>query len=87
MKYRRIPLVFDVVRWTGGNLEEVIAFVGPNNIGPIERRIDYSLIIKTLEGDHRAIRGDYIIKGVNGECWPCKPDIFEKTYEKVTDET
>ncbi len=85
MKYRRIPLVFDVVQWTGKNTNEVIDFVGPSNIGPIERRIDYTLIIKTLEGNHRAMAGDYIIKGVNGECWPCKPEIFEKTYEKVTE--
>lgn len=41
------------------------------------------LKIKTLEGDMRAEKGDWIIKGVNGEFYPCKPDIFEKTYEKV----
>ena len=39
--------------------------------------------IKTLEGTMRAYTGDYIIRGVNGEIYPCKPDIFEKTYEKV----
>lgn len=42
------------------------------------------LIIKTLEGDMLALRGDWIIKGVNGEFYPCKPDIFEKTYEQVS---
>ena len=41
------------------------------------------LIIKTLEGDHRANVGDYIIRGVKGELYPCKPDIFEMTYERV----
>lgn len=41
------------------------------------------MYIKTLEGDHRASVGDYIIRGVNGELYPCKPDIFEKTYEFV----
>lgn len=40
------------------------------------------MIIPTLEGDMEASLGDYIIKGVNGEFYPCKPDIFEKTYEK-----
>ncbi len=40
-------------------------------------------IIHTLEGDMKASIGDYIITGVNGEQYPCKPDIFEKTYEKV----
>lgn len=39
--------------------------------------------IRTLEGIMTASKGDYIIRGVNGELYPCKPDIFEKTYEKV----
>ena len=43
------------------------------------------LIIKTLEGDHRANVGDYIIRGVKGELYPCKSDIFEMTYERVYD--
>ena len=44
---------------------------------------DKEMIIHTLEGDMQASVGDYIITGVNGEQYPCKPDIFEKTYEKV----
>lgn len=43
------------------------------------------LTIPTLEGDHLARHGDWIVKGVNGEFWPIKPDIFKKTYEKVED--
>jgi hypothetical protein len=43
----------------------------------------YKIVIPTLEGDMTAIRHDMIIRGVNGECYPCKPDIFEKTYELV----
>ena len=39
--------------------------------------------IETLEGQHTASRGDWIIKGISGEFYPCKPDIFKKTYEKV----
>ncbi len=46
-------------------------------------QIPRDLYVKTLEGDMYAKVGDYIIKGVNGELFPCKPDIFEKTYEKV----
>jgi len=46
---------------------------------------DNSLIIPTLEGDHRAISGDWIIKGVKGEFYPCKPDIFEQTYEPTVE--
>ena len=43
------------------------------------------LFIQTLEGTHRITWGDWIIQGVQGEIYPCKPDIFEATYEKVTD--
>ncbi|MGM9544685.1 MAG: hypothetical protein ACI3T9_06840 [Romboutsia timonensis] len=46
---------------------------------------DKEVIIHTLEGDMKASVGDYIITGVNGEQYPCKPDIFEKTYEPVDD--
>ena len=41
------------------------------------------LFIHTLEGDHHVTVGDYVIQGINGELYPCKPDIFEKTYEAV----
>ena len=44
-----------------------------------------TLVIHTLEGDMETSIGDYIIKGVNGEFYPCKPDIFAKTYEEVTE--
>lgn len=50
-------------------------------------QIDTEMIIHTLEGDMRASVGDYIIKGVNGEQYPCKPDIFEKTYEPIEADT
>lgn len=46
-------------------------------------KTDKPVIIKTLEGDMKASIGDFIITGVNGEQYPCKPDIFEKTYEEV----
>ena len=47
------------------------------------KKIKGGLIIKTLEGEHLASIGDYIIKGVKGEFYPCKPDIFEQTYEQL----
>ena len=47
-------------------------------------KTDKEIVIHTLEGDMKASIGDYIITGVNGEKYPCKPDIFEKTYEAVT---
>lgn len=46
-------------------------------------KVDGGLVIKTLEGEHIATIGDYIIKGVKGEYYPCKPDIFEMTYELI----
>ena len=52
-----------------------------SNIG----KEDVVMKIETLEGTHSANRGDYIIQGVKGELYPCKPDIFEMTYEEVTD--
>ena len=47
---------------------------------------DKEMIIHTLEGDMKASVGDFIITGVNGEQYPCKPDIFEKTYEKIEED-
>ena len=46
-------------------------------------KADKEIIIHTLEGDMKADVGDYIITGIHGEKYPCKPDIFEETYEPV----
>ena len=91
MKYRKKPVVIEAVQWTGINLEEIKSFVGESlkytiidgawkaGIG----KPAVSMEINTLEGVMEASVGDYIIKGVNGEFYPCKPDIFEKTYEAL----
>lgn len=82
MKYRKKPVVIEAVRWTGKFDENISLFV----FGHAEIRglcEPYRLIVHTLEGDMEATVGDYIIRGVNGEIYPCKPDIFEKTYEAV----
>lgn len=82
-KYRKKPVVIEAiqVKW-GNSVTELMNFVGAGNINVSENGNVY---IKTLEGDMRVSPNDYIIKGVNGEFYPCKPDIFEKTYEKVTE--
>jgi len=80
-KYRKIPVVIEAIQWTGKNSEEVTAFTGEKKFYHIQN--DNSLVIPTLEGDHKAIIGDFIIRGVKGEYYPCKPDIFEMTYELV----
>lgn len=80
MEFRKKPVVIEAVQWTGENLEELWAFTGMK----FQRIVnDCSIIIPTLEGDHKANKGDWIIKGVQGEFYPCKPDIFEQTYEPV----
>ena len=90
MKYRKKPVV-NAFKWTGGMFQnedpewitEAIqeGKVYFSNIG----EEDVVMKIETLEGTHSANRGDYIIQGVKGELYPCKPDIFEMTYEEVTD--
>ena len=79
--YKKKPVVVEAVQWTGENHAEMCEFIDPEvfEIKPKE-----GLIIHTLEGEHHASPGDYIIKGVNGEFYPCKPDIFAKTYEPAT---
>lgn len=77
MRYRKKPVVVEAVRWTGENLKELSRFMGTYNVA--HGRIQ----ISTLEGVMEASAGDYVIKGVQGEFYPCKPDIFEATYEPV----
>ena len=94
-KYRKKPVVVEAVRWTGSNLEEIRNFVGSDLIEDymehfdIERALKEMLVdiaIDTLEGTMRVDYGDYIIKGVNNELYPCKPDIFLATYEEVMED-
>lgn len=91
MKYKTKPCEIEAVRWNGTNLEEMKSFVGENliyticdtawEVGKGAPWVDMK--IKTLEGVMQASVGDYIIKGLRGEFYPCKPDVFEKKYEAV----
>lgn len=87
-KYRKKPVIIEAEQWDGNpnlwldknkNKLLIEAYETGNMVIPT----DGTLRIKTLEGTHIASIGDYIIKGVKGEFYPCKPDIFEMTYEKV----
>lgn len=78
MKFRKKPVVIEAVQWLGNNLPELIAFIGERP--PTDAS---GLFINTLEGQMFASPGDWIIKGVAGEFYPCKPDIFQQTYEQV----
>lgn len=85
-KYRKLPVVIEAIQFdgTGASLKAIREFIGQNYYGWSCLRSQFDdLLIKTLEGVMTANIGDYIIKGVNGEFYPCKPDIFEKTYEEV----
>lgn len=77
-KFRKKPAVIEAVRFDGFNFEEVEAFV----IGPLSIQ-GTQLFISTLEGKMGVSVGDWIIRGVKGEYYPCKPDIFAVTYEWV----
>lgn len=66
-----------------GNTQELLRWIGDDARVDIEPSGEMAFLITTLEGEMYAKSGDWIIEGVNGEFYPCKPDIFDKTYEKV----
>lgn len=83
MKYRKKPVVVDASQYVMGELipEWLHPYISNGTILQFKDRLK----IVTLEGEMTADPGDWIIKGVKGEIYPCKPDIFEATYEAVTD--
>lgn len=100
-KYRKKPVVIEAIRLKHGQhfVRQALIFMGEDDVATKSKaeqemfseyyklcEEDGGIIIPTLEGDHLARWGDYIIKGVNGEFYPCKPDIFKKTYESVGEE-
>lgn len=93
MKYRKKPVIINAFKWTGDQnqtedpewIVEALKKQWPQS--GAARINNLFLQIMTLEGIHTANPGDYIIQGVKGELYPCKPDIFELTYEKVEDQS
>lgn len=87
--FRKKPVVIEAVQFLGPNIayiDDMLAFDDWMVANQGDRKCRYvgdKLIIPTLEGDHEARPGDWIIKGVAGEIYPCKPDIFSKTYEEA----
>ena len=77
-QYQKKPVTVFAVKWDGTNLLEVLSFT--NNKAMMKND---TLIIPTLEGTMAAEVGSYIIKGVKGEYYPCREDIFDDTYEEV----
>lgn len=97
MRYKKKPVVIDALQWTGKNHTQMYNFLtnytltdkymtsSGDNFYIDHSKVEGGLIIKTLEGEHLASIGDYIIKGIKGEYYPCKEDIFNQTYELVND--
>lgn len=84
-KFRKKPVVIEAIQYDGTE-NSVVEILQLQETASSARsiRVDAGgLLIPTLEGLMRADKGDWIIKGVQGELYPCKPDIFEKTYEPV----
>lgn len=96
-KYRKKPVVIEAVqlKHTMASVQECMKFIGEFSGTTCQKAEDAwyeyisdvlqrdGIIIQTLEGEHLASWGDYIIKGVKGECYPCNPEIFKLTYEEV----
>jgi hypothetical protein len=96
MQYTKKPITVEALIWTGKNHREMFEFLGgsfkehlaaegDNFEIDFVRNPNSGLMIKTLEGDMQANIGDYIIKGVKGEYYPCKPEIFHLTYNERDD--
>ena len=82
MKYKKKPVVIEAIKYEKKHIARALDFCN-NNENLQYNTEDNEYYIHTLEGDMKVSDGDYIIKGINGEFYPCKPDIFEKTYEKL----
>lgn len=89
-KYRKNPLTIeaskltresysDIVKWIGDSVEAVSKWANESMLD-----FDHSIVIKTLEGSMCAYIGDYVIRGIAGEFYPCKSDIFEKSYSEIS---
>jgi hypothetical protein len=85
MKFRKKPVVIEAIQFLpsreSADAIMELAAGGGRKVHISNNEGQYSMVIGTLEGDMEARIGDWIIKGVSGELYPCKPDIFLKTYE------
>jgi hypothetical protein len=83
-KYRKKPVEIEAIQFVSDNIEKVYELLGKNLIvTPLANGEGISHFVRTLEGDMELSWNDYVIKGIKGEFYPCKPDIFELTYDKV----
>jgi len=91
-KFRKKPVVIEAIQFNNLNHDEINSFVGKKLKTEIESTAAYeagvappvsSMTIETIDGNMKAMPGDWIIKGIKGEFYPCKPDIFQNSYELV----
>ena len=85
-KYRKKPVVIEAIQLKKGGINECLRFLSVESVSGLTQIFSQGINIKTLEGVMHASIGDYIIKGIRGEYYPCKPDIFKETYEEVINE-
>ncbi|WP_434315857.1 hypothetical protein [Leifsonia sp. P73] len=83
--YRKKPVEIEAIQWRVSNHSEVKAFLGEDYVAVLSKHTSKPahIAISTLEGSIYAAPGDFVIRGVHGEHYPCKPDIFAETYETV----
>lgn len=82
-KFVKKPVVIEAIQYNGENIEAIEDFVGKKLSTVMASDVDVKLIIPTLEGDMNASKDDWVIKGVKGEFYPCKPDIFKQSYNMI----
>lgn len=80
-KFQAKPIIIEAVQWNGENSNEVYEFMNEQPYGDFV----YEILVFTPEGAASAFLNDWIVKGIDNQFYTCKPDIFEKTYEKVGD--
>ena len=90
LKFRKKPVVIEAMKFTGDNWQDIQKWMYKYGNMFKTCKVDHDgnvigIIIKTLEGEYTACINDYIVRGVNDEFYPCKPDIFVKTYELYKD--
>ena len=82
-KFRKRPVVVEAEQFTDATKDRCFNWVPGNRFADQDANGAPVLVIPTLEGDMRCSLGDWIIKGVNGEFYPCRPDVFAATYDRV----
>jgi len=85
MKYRKKPIVVEAIQFTDDNCFECLAFMGLSHLIADDLNDTDTPMVRTLEGDMETSVGDWIIRGIKGEFYPCKPDIFAASYDPEID--